>query len=177
LQLLPGLENPSFLTSARHRPVLYAVHGDREQVSAFAIAPDGRLSHLNTAPCGGRNPVHLATTPDDRFLLVANHLSSTVALLRLEAATGAIGAIADLLALPGEPGPHRIQQPFAKPHQVASIPKGVTCWCRTRAWTAPSRCASRPRAGGSNSWARSCIARAAGRGTSPSRPTGASPMC
>jgi 6-phosphogluconolactonase (cycloisomerase 2 family) len=118
LQLLPGLENPSFLAFAHTRPVLYAVHGDREMVSAFRIAPDGTLGHLNTAPTGGRNPVHLMATRDDRFLVVANHLTSTVALLRLDPATGALGEVAHLLEMPGQPGPHRLQQPFAKPHQV-----------------------------------------------------------
>jgi 6-phosphogluconolactonase (cycloisomerase 2 family) len=121
-QLLPGLENPSFLAFARTRPVLYAVHGDREAASAFRIAPDGTLSLLNTAPTGGRNPVHLVPTSDDRFLVVANHLTSTVALLRLDAETGAIGDVAHLLEMPGQPGPHRVQQPFAKPHQVEPDP-------------------------------------------------------
>lgn len=125
VQRLAGLENPSFLAFARTRPVLYAVHGDRETVSAFAIDDaTGRLVHLNTSPTGGRNPVHLVPTPDDRFLVVANHLSSTVALLRLDPETGALGEISHLLALPGEPGPHRVQQPFAKPHQVEPDPAG-----------------------------------------------------
>jgi 6-phosphogluconolactonase (cycloisomerase 2 family) len=125
LQLLPGFENPSFLALARTRPVLYAVHGDREAVSAFRIeAGTGRLAHLNTAPTGGRNPVHLVPTPDDRFLVVANHLTSTVALLRLDPATGAVGGMAHLLTVPGGPGPHRVQQPFAKPHQVEPDPAG-----------------------------------------------------
>jgi 6-phosphogluconolactonase (cycloisomerase 2 family) len=124
LQLLPGFENPSFLAFARTRPVLYAVHGDREEASAFRIGTDGRLAHLNTVPCGGHNPVHLVPTPDDRFLVVANHLSSDVALLRLDPGAGAVGEIAHLLEMPGTAGPHRVQQPFAKPHQVAADPAG-----------------------------------------------------
>ncbi len=124
LQLLPGLENPSFLAFGRLRPVLYVVHGDREAVSAFRIASDGRLDHLNTAPCGGMNPVHLVPVAQDRFLCVANHLTSTVALLRLDAETGAIGEIAHMLDVTGKPGPHRVQQPFAKPHQVEPDPSG-----------------------------------------------------
>lgn len=122
LQRLPGLENPSFLAFANARPVLYAVHGDRETVSAFRIAPDGTLAHLNTAPTGGLNPVHLVATPDDRFLVVANHATSTVALLRLDPETGAVGEVVHLLGMPGQPGPHRTQQPFAKPHQVEPDP-------------------------------------------------------
>lgn len=123
VQLLAGMENPSFLAFAHTRPILYAVHGDRKEVSAFRIDDaTGRLTHFATTSCGGRNPVHLVPTPDDRFLIVANHATSTVALLELDADTGAPGEVVHLLELPGEPGPHRVQQPFAKPHQVQSDP-------------------------------------------------------
>ncbi len=118
VQVVGGPDNPSFLAFARTRPVLYAVHGDREEASAFRIGTDGLLTPLNTAPTGGRNPVHLVTTPGDRFLVVANHVTSTLAVLRLDPGTGALGEIADLLPLPGDPGPHRVEQPFAKPHAV-----------------------------------------------------------
>lgn len=124
VQRVGDLVNPSWLTLARTRPVLYVAHGDTEEVSAFRIAPDGTLAPLNRAPCGGRNPVHLATTRADRFLVVANHLTSTIGVLRLDPATGAIGEIATLHPLPGTPGPHRIEQPFAKPHQVLADPSG-----------------------------------------------------
>ena len=45
VQLLAGMENPSFLAFAHTRPILYTVHGDREEVSAFRIDDaTGRLT-------------------------------------------------------------------------------------------------------------------------------------
>jgi 6-phosphogluconolactonase (cycloisomerase 2 family) len=125
LQVLAGPANPSYLAFGFDKRVLYAVHGDGEQASAWRIGADGLLSSINVAPCGGRNPVHLAPTPDGRFIVIANHLSSSVALLRI-AADGALGEIADLVTLEGLPGPHRAEQPFAKPHQVVFDPAGET---------------------------------------------------
>jgi 6-phosphogluconolactonase len=123
IQLLTGLENPSFLAFGREGRVLYAVHGDGEEASAFRIGAEGLLAPINRAPTGGRNPVHLTVAPDGRHLLVANHATSGIALLRLDG-DGAIGGIADLVELRGEPGPHRIEQPHAKPHQLRFDPAG-----------------------------------------------------
>jgi 6-phosphogluconolactonase (cycloisomerase 2 family) len=125
LQVLAGPANPSYLAFGSDKRVLYAVHGDGEQASAWRIGDDGLLAPMNVAPCGGLNPVHLAPTPDGRFVVIANHLSSSVGLLRIDA-NGALGEIADLVTLEGPPGPHRAEQPFAKPHQVVLDPAGET---------------------------------------------------
>lgn len=125
VQLLGGLLNPSFLAFDRRRRFLYAVHGDHSEVSAFRIdGGTGHLSFLNRRPTGGRNPVHLAVDPTNRFLVVANHLTSSVAVLSIDPEEGRIGEIADLVQLTGEIGPHRVEQPFAKPHQVEFDPAG-----------------------------------------------------
>jgi len=125
LQLVDGLVNPSFLAFDRRRRCLYTVHGDGSEASAFAIdATTGRLTFVNRQDTGGRNPVHLTVDPSDRFLIVANHLSSSVAVLPLDAASGAIGAPAQMVELTGAIGPHRVEQPFAKPHQVEFDPSG-----------------------------------------------------
>lgn len=123
LQLLTGIENPSFLAFGGGGRHLYAVHGDGTEASAFRVGEDGLLTPLNRVPTGGRNPVHLSASPDGRFLVVANHATSSVALLRI-GAEGALGEIADLVELRGEPGPHRIEQTHAKPHQVRFDPAG-----------------------------------------------------
>jgi 6-phosphogluconolactonase len=124
VQLLADLINPSFLALDRTRRCLYAVHGDLTEISAFAIAPDtGKLQFLNRQSTEGRNPVHLAVDPANRFVVVANHLSSTLALLPRRD-DGALEPVVDLLRLEGEPGPHRVEQPFAKPHQVEPDPSG-----------------------------------------------------
>jgi 6-phosphogluconolactonase len=118
VQLIDGLVNPSFLAFDRTRRYLYAVHGDETEISAFAI--DGatrRLTFLNRADTGGCNPVHLVVDPGNRFILVANHATSTLAVLRRQE-DGTVGEIVHLVTLEGTIGPHRVEQPFAKPHQV-----------------------------------------------------------
>jgi 6-phosphogluconolactonase len=125
VQLLGGLLNPSFLAFDRRRRFLYAVHGDGTEASAFRVdGAAGRLDFLNRRPTGGRNPVHLAVDPTDRFLVVANHVTSSLSVLPIDPEEGAIGEVADLVELKGEPGPHRVEQPFAKPHQVEFDPAG-----------------------------------------------------
>ncbi|MDR0278235.1 MAG: lactonase family protein [Paucimonas sp.] len=116
VQLVEDLVNPSFLVLNRRGDRLYAVHGDRSEVSAFCVDQgSGRLSFLNRQSCEGKNPVHLALDPSERFLVVSNHISGTLAVLEVDS-DGALGALAQLVALHGPTGPHRVEQPFAKPH-------------------------------------------------------------
>jgi 6-phosphogluconolactonase (cycloisomerase 2 family) len=118
LQLISGLANPSYLAFDRSRRFLYAVHGDLTDISAFAIDPrTGTLSHLNSVSTFGKNPVHLTIDPTNRWVIVANHLSSTLAVLARNP-DGSLGGLADEAKLTGKIGPHRIEQPFSKPHQV-----------------------------------------------------------
>ncbi|RCS22091.1 lactonase family protein [Phyllobacterium salinisoli] len=122
LQLVE-LENPSFLTFDRTQQFLYTIHGDLDRVSAFRIAPDGTLAFLGTQCTEGKNPVHLAIDPSNRFMIVANHATSTLALLPRHD-DGSLGAVIDLVTIEGQTGPHRVEQPFAKPHQVEFDPSG-----------------------------------------------------
>ncbi|MEU3855139.1 lactonase family protein [Streptomyces sp. NPDC029554] len=118
------LDNPTFLATDRTRRFLYAVHGDFTHVSAYRIdGGSGRLTALNRQETGGHNPAHLAVDPTNRFLVVANHSTGTVATLPLLDA-GRLGPLADLLPLPGEPGPHGTDQTGAKPHHVPFSPDG-----------------------------------------------------
>lgn len=129
VQLVGGLLNPSFLAFDRAGRVLYAVHGDASEISAFRIDPrTGQLTGLNQVSTNGRNPVHLAVDPTNRFVVVANHVTrdphvSNLAVIALEA-DGSLGAMTDHLPLTGEIGPHRVEQPFAKPHQCVFDPSG-----------------------------------------------------
>lgn len=124
VQTVGDLVNPSFLLRHPTLPVLYTVHGDQQQVSAFRIDPaTGRLSFLNRQDSGGRNPVHLALSPDARHLVISNHVSSSLAVLPA-AADGALQPLSQLLTLEGPPGPHRTEQPFAKPHFNPFDPSG-----------------------------------------------------
>lgn len=113
-----GLANPSYLAFDRTRRFLYAVHGDLTDISAFSIDPaSGKLTHLNTVSTFGKNPVHLSIDPTNRWVIVANHLSSTIVVLARNA-DGSLGGLKDEAKLTGRIGPHRIEQPFPKPHQV-----------------------------------------------------------
>jgi 6-phosphogluconolactonase len=124
VQLLGDLVNPSFLAFDQTRHFLYAVHGDFSDISAFGVdQTTGKLSAINRRSTGGKNPVHLAIDPTNRFVVVANHITSTLALLPREP-DGSLGELVDLVKLEGKIGPHRVEQPFAKPHQTEFDPSG-----------------------------------------------------
>ena len=118
IQVVEDLVNPSFLAFDHRQETLYSVHGDRSEISAFRIDPhSGRLTLINQESTGGKNPVHLCIDPENRFIVVANHITSSLALLPIDEG-GAIGQLCDLVPLSGNIGPHRVEQPFPKPHQV-----------------------------------------------------------
>jgi 6-phosphogluconolactonase (cycloisomerase 2 family) len=117
-QLVDGLVNPSFFTFGHNQRFLYSVHGDQSEVSAFGIDPqDGRLMFINKQSTGGKNPVHLTVDASNRFLAIANYGSGSVALLPVRD-DGSLGELADLVDVPGKPGPHRAEQPHARPHHI-----------------------------------------------------------
>ena len=121
-QLVSDLVNPSYLAFDRRKDFLYAVHGDMDVVSAFRIdRATGALSFLNRQSTGGRNPVHLVADPSNRFLLVANYATGSVAALPIRA-DGGLDPLADLLTLPGAPGPHKVEQTGSHPHHLVYDP-------------------------------------------------------
>ncbi|SSW65606.1 lactonase family protein [Achromobacter agilis] len=123
-QVVGGLLNPSYLLPHPSLPVLYTVHGDGHDVSTLRRdVRDGSLVPWRTQACEGRNPVHLALGPSGRYLMVSNHLTGTLAVLPV-AADGALDAVAQTVRLDGQPGPHRKEQPFAKPHYNLVDPSG-----------------------------------------------------
>ncbi|MDH2309546.1 lactonase family protein [Methylobacterium brachiatum] len=115
------LDNPSFLVTDPARSVLYTVQGDGAVATAFAVAPDGTLHGLGSAETGGTNSVHQAIDPSGRFLIVANYASGSVALMPLRP-DGGLEPAAQVLPMPGEPGPHRTEQAAAHPHHVVLSP-------------------------------------------------------
>lgn len=123
IQLLE-LENPSFLSFDRTGRFLYTVHGDSDRVTSFEIDDrEGTLKVMNEQSTGGTNPVHLSFDPSNRYLVVANHVTSSIALLpRLD--DGSIGPLISLAEVVGNVGPHRVEQPMPKPHQVEFDPSG-----------------------------------------------------
>ncbi len=123
-QVVGGLVNPSYLLPHPALPVLYTVHGDSHEVSALQRDPrTGALTPWRQQDCQGRNPVHLALDPAGRYLMVSNHLSGTLAVLPV-GRDGALAPVAQSVPMAGEPGPHRKEQPFAKPHYNLVDPSG-----------------------------------------------------
>ena len=124
IQHVPGLVNPSFLVCKLDRTALYAVHGDQTYATAFTIDRlTGQLTRLNQADTGGRNVVHQAFDPSGQYMIVANYASGSVAVLPLRS-DGSLATYSQLLPLPGDPGPHRIEQTCSHPHQIVFDPTG-----------------------------------------------------
>lgn len=124
IQHVGGLENPSLFTLNRAGTRLYSVHGGRNLLSAFAIdRASGRLTLLNQIDCRGSNPVDSALDPAERTLVVANYGTGAVAAVTLRQ-DGALGEVAQLVPLPGTPGPDPKEQASSHPHAVIFDPAG-----------------------------------------------------
>jgi 6-phosphogluconolactonase len=124
VQTVGDLVNPSFLVTAREGRVLYSVHGDEAYATAFAVDREsGRLTLLNRAATGGKNGVHQAVDPSGRYLLVANYSSGSIGVLPIRA-DGGLQDAAHIVPLPGQPGPHRVEQAESHPHQILFDPSG-----------------------------------------------------
>lgn len=124
VQLVEDIVNPSFLAFDRRKRFLYSVHGDMTYATAYTIdASTGRLKPLNQQDTGGTNGVHLAVDPTNRFLVVSNYSSGSVAVLPINA-DGSLAPLSDLVQLQGEPGPHPTQQTRSHPHHNPFDPSG-----------------------------------------------------
>lgn len=124
VQLVKDLVNPSFLAIDRQGECLYTVHGDQSDISAFRIdRTSGRLAFVNRQSTRGKNPVHLAIDPTGRYVVVSNHLGSSLAVLPV-APDGSLGEVAQLVTLDGPLGPHRVEQKLSKPHFNPFDPSG-----------------------------------------------------
>ena len=119
VQIVPDLVNPSMLALDRSGRFLYSAHGgDEDYVTAFAIEEStGRLTRIGKQSTGGKNGVHLAVDATNRFLVVGNYASGTVAVLPI-GADGSLGPLSDLVTLTGTPGPDPAQQASSHPHDV-----------------------------------------------------------
>ena len=124
VQVLGGLVNPSYLALNRRGDRLYTVHGDGNSCSVLEVdAATGTLRLMQTQPFDGRNPVHLVLDPSEQHLLVSSHLTGELLVLPVQS-DGRLGPVAQRVGLPGEPGPHRVEQPFSKPHFNPFDPSG-----------------------------------------------------
>lgn len=71
---------------------LYVSNRGHNSLAIFAVAPDGRLTPLGTASCGGDWPRNFAVAPDGRFVVVANQYSGDVVVLPVLATAPWLGA-------------------------------------------------------------------------------------
>lgn len=80
--LVSQLPNPAQLTvDAKGKNLYAASESEKGVVVAYAIAQDGSLSKLNEVSSRGAGPVYLSLTPDGKYLLVANYISGSKAVL------------------------------------------------------------------------------------------------
>lgn len=116
------ITNPFFLTSSRKNNFLYATissvatnQGDPEpegEIAAFSIEPtSGNLSLVSKQPSGGVFPCFLELDLSERFILVGNYNSGSVAVLSLD--NGHLGEPTDVVQHTGssvnktrQDGPH-----------------------------------------------------------------------
>lgn len=118
VDVFPTLDNPSFLALNRAQTHLYTVHGDGEHASSFRIdAASGRLTHLNTVSCNGRNPVHLAFSKDEAWLNIANYATGNITRIPVNP-DGSLGTSNDVTTFSGIPGPHTKDQTGSHPHHI-----------------------------------------------------------
>jgi len=116
VQHLGGLENPSFLALNAAGDRLYSVHGDRSEATSYTVDREtGRLAVLNRQPTGGYNPIHLAFDANQRFLVVSNYGSDSLAALPI-AKDGSLASYSTLTAVAAPLGPHRTEQKNVRPH-------------------------------------------------------------
>jgi 6-phosphogluconolactonase (cycloisomerase 2 family) len=124
VQHVGELVNPSFLVVRRDQRYLYAVHGDETYATSFSVdRKTGLLTLLNRVETGGRNGVHQAIDPSDKFMVVANYGTGSVSVLPVRP-DGTLGEQVQLVPLPGLPGPNRIEQASSHPHQIVFDPSG-----------------------------------------------------
>jgi 6-phosphogluconolactonase len=71
---------------------IYATVRGHDSVSVRAVGEDGKLSLLESVPCGGRTPRGLGLDPTGRWLLVGNQGSDAVSVFEIDAMTGRLSA-------------------------------------------------------------------------------------
>jgi 6-phosphogluconolactonase len=124
VQHIGDLTNPSFLALSPDQRFLYSVHGDGDYATAFMLSGDtGQAKLLNRGATGGNNGVRQTVDPAGKFLIVANYGSGSVAVLPI-AADGSLKDEHQLVRLPGEPGPHKVEQTSSHPHDIVFDPSG-----------------------------------------------------
>lgn len=94
-------ENPSYQCFDREHRYLYSVHGDLTLVSSYERLEDGTLKHLNTIDIGGKNPVDITVSKDNRHVIVATLQGGTLYTIRRRE-DGSLGEIISSFTFEGK---------------------------------------------------------------------------
>jgi 6-phosphogluconolactonase len=127
-KMLAAVRNPSWLAISADGQNVYAVVETVEfegapgggVVAFHRSSTSGTLTLLNTAPSGGVEPAHLALDPTEKFVLVANYRSGSVAVFAREA-DGALGTMVDHVQHAGSSS-HPVRQTGPHAHQILFDP-------------------------------------------------------
>lgn len=129
------LANAAQLTvNARGDTLYVASESDPGTVTALRLDKAGGLTEINQVGTEGSGPVYLSLTPDGKFLLVANYVSGSIAVLPVRA-DGGLEAARDSKQHQGPPGAAQpqaaVEGSFAvsdhngpHAHMIASDPSG-----------------------------------------------------
>ncbi len=124
VQLLKDVVDSSFLAIDNQKRFLYCVHESLGEVSAFSInQKTGLLEFLNAQPTGGEGPTYLCLDPTNRFLIVANYYSGSIAVLPI-AQSGKLEPVSQLTIWDGQAGPDKVEQTSSHPHDIQFAPDG-----------------------------------------------------
>lgn len=74
--------------SGDDRYVYVSNRGDANEIIAFQVHNDGKLSHIQTIDSGGKAPRNFNLTPDGKYVLVGNQNSSQLVVFERNSATG-----------------------------------------------------------------------------------------
>jgi 6-phosphogluconolactonase len=84
-----GNAAPSDIAFDRKMTFAYVASRLDDFMATFAVSPvDGKLAMIGKTPCGGKRPRHLTLDPTDRWLLVANQDTDTIAVFARDSKTG-----------------------------------------------------------------------------------------
>jgi 6-phosphogluconolactonase len=84
-----GNAAPSDIAFDRKMNFAYVASRLDDFMATFAVSPtDGRLTMMDKTSCGGKRPRHLTVDPTDRWLLVANQDTDTIAVFARDSKTG-----------------------------------------------------------------------------------------
>lgn len=67
----------------------YVANRDNDFMASFTVSgTDGKLTMMERTSCGGKTPRHIALSPNERWLLVANQDSNNISVFARDAKTG-----------------------------------------------------------------------------------------